>query len=122
MRCRLPVLNWGRSDFNFDQVPFGVEHGHTETFNPADFRVCGKARNLGVRPDSFHRPDASVVGNQMTRKCNEVGELCERARHDYIEKTWDFCTGLQIFHTSCDNREIRQSELHFAWDWKAVFL
>jgi hypothetical protein len=78
---------WGRSDFNFDQVALGVEHGHAETFDTADIRFGWKALNLAFWPDSFHRPDATVVSDEMTRKCNEVGELCERARHDYIEKT-----------------------------------
>ena len=87
---------WGRSDFNFDQVALGVEHGHAEAFDTADFRVGGKPGDLGIRPDSLHRPDAAVAGNQMTRKCNEVGELCERTRHDYIEKTWHLYTGMQI--------------------------
>ncbi len=92
---------WGRSDFNFDQVALGVEHGHAEAFDTADFRVGGKASNLGIRPDSFHRPDATVVGDEMTRKCNEVGELCARAGHDYIEKIWDFYAWTQVFDTSC---------------------
>ena len=33
---------WGRSDFNFDQVALGVEHGHAETFDTATFASAGR--------------------------------------------------------------------------------
>ena len=56
---------WGRSDFNFDQVALGVEHGHAEAFDTADFRFGRKALNLTLWPDSFHRPDATVVGDTV---------------------------------------------------------
>ena len=113
---------WGRSDFNFDQVALGVEHGHAQAFDSADFRVSRKASNLGIWLDSFHRPDATLVGNQMTRKCNEVRELCERARDDYIEKTWDFDSRMQILDTPGHDRQITQPKLQFCLGLEGRFL
>ena len=63
-----------------------------------------------------------LLGNQMTRKCNEVRELCERARDDYIEKTWDFYARMQILHTPCHNRQIGQSELQLRLGLECRFL
>ena len=58
----------------------------------------------------------------MTRKCNEVRELCECARDDYIEKTWDFYARVQVLDTSCHNRQIGQAELQLRLGLEGRFL
>src|ERR1700737_1053565 len=87
-------------DRDFDEMPLRLERRHSKADDLRRSRTGRPPLYLAVGRHALHSPDRSALGNQMTRKFNEIGELCERARHDYIEFAGHFDAWAQGFDAS----------------------